>query len=413
METKTFPVNETITEKRFRPVALVAGRNYCSILCMARSLGQAGYPVEVLRITETKPRTRNLMARLKPDACSKYVTKWTELITDRDAERIFTELARLADPSEKKLLVPVDDLVAETADRHLDALKDRYYMANVRGEEGALAALMSKERQKELAEEAGLPLLRSVVLTAEDGVFSLPENVPYPCFLKPNISKDSSKNAMRICRDEEELTAALTELSRGGRVSVLAEEYAKVKTEISILGLCAGGIAIGPGLFFATENGGGEHRGVALMGRMEDPAKLGDLHGKILRFLSGLGYDGLFDVDLIETEDGSIFFLEVNLRYGASGYGVTALGVNLPGMWADHLVFGDPIDTEARLKEYGGEFLSEKILIDEYVKNRVDKDTVDRLMARADIRFIEDEEDPAPYDHFKKFWKVASIRRKL
>ena len=152
METKTFPVNETITERRFRPVALVAGRNYCSILCMARSLGQAGYPVEVLRITETKPRTRNLKARLKPDACSKYVTKWTELITDRNAERIFTELARLADPSEKKLLVPVDDLVAEAADRHLDALKDRYYMANVRGEEGALAALMSKERQKELAD---------------------------------------------------------------------------------------------------------------------------------------------------------------------------------------------------------------------------------------------------------------------
>ena len=63
-----------------KPRVIVAGRNYCSNLTMARSLGEAGYEVEILRIFQVRPRRRNPMKRmLKPDAYSKYIKGYSGL----------------------------------------------------------------------------------------------------------------------------------------------------------------------------------------------------------------------------------------------------------------------------------------------------------------------------------------------
>ena len=132
-----------------------------------------------------------------------------------------------------------------------------------------------------------------------------------------------------------------------------------------------------------------------------------------VKFVGSLGFDGLYDVDFIETVDGKVYFVEVNMRFGGSGYAITASGVNLPGMFADYMLLDKPIDMDCKLEETGKRFVSEKVLIEEYVKNRISMDHVNEIMDDVDIHFIKDDNDPQAYSHFKKFYKVAALLRVL
>lgn len=395
------------------PRVLVSGRNYCSNLTMARSLGKAGYEVEILRIYQVKPKKRNLMKQLKPDAYSDYIKGYYECISRRRSRRIVNRLIKLADPDRKMLLIPADDLVAYIADHYYDVLSEYYLIPNVNETADKICELMSKEVQKNLAIKANLPVINSCVIKAYKGVFEIPESVTYPCFIKPNISKNSSKSRMRKCDSEEELVEALTEFSQKKRIEMLVEDFVDIKKEYSILGVSTRDGVIGPGFFVAEEGGQKEHRGVAVVGRTLPTSEHQELIDSILKFIESLEFNGLYDVDLIETTDGKMYFVELNMRFGASGYAFTECGVNLPGMFADYMLKGKKLDLDCKVEETGKTFVSEKVLIEEYTMNRLSKEKLDEYLKSVDIHFIMNDEDPRAYKHFKKFYPVATIMGKL
>lgn len=396
-----------------KPRVLVAGRNYCSNLCMARSLGEAGYEVEVLRIFQTKPKRKNLMKILKPDAYSKYVKAYYVCVSQRRSRRIVNRLKRLADPERKMLLIPADDLIAYIADDYYEELKEYYLIPNVDDKAGEINRLMSKGVQKELALKAGLPVLNSCVIKSNRGEFEIPGSVTYPCFIKPNISKNSSKSRMRKCDSEGELREILTSFSRKKDIEMLVEDYVEIGKEYSILGISTKNGVIGPGLFVAVEGGQNEHRGVAVTGQMIPYSQMQPLADDIIRFIESLNFDGLYDVDLIETADGKMYFVELNMRFGASGYAVTKCGVNLPGMFADYMISHKPIDMNCKIEDAGRQFVSEKVLIEEYVQGRLPMSKLKSSMKEVDIHFVKVKEDMRPYRHFRKFYLIAAVMRVL
>jgi len=132
----------------------------------------------------------------------------------------------------------------------------------------------------------------------------------------------------------------------------------------------------------------------------------------ITRFLATLNFDGLFDVDLIEDKNGTMYFVELNLRYGASGYAVTECGANLPGMFADYMLLGKPIDMNCSVKEFHKPFISDKIMIEEYVNGFITKEEMKKHFDSVDIHFVYDAVDTKSYRHFKKFYPAASLMRK-
>lgn len=394
-----------------RPRVMVAGRNYCSNLCMAKSLGDAGYEVEVLRIFQKRPKRRNLMKVLKPDAYSKHIKAFYICVTRRRSKRLVKRLIQLADLNNKMLLIPADDLVAAIVDDYYDELKEYYILPNVNDTAGEVNRLMTKEVQKDLALKAGLPVVKSCVIRTENGEFEIPDSVTYPCFIKPNVSKNSSKSRMRKCESEQELRDSLTEFSRKKDIEMLVEDFVDIAREYSILGVSTKEGVVGPGFFVAEEGGQKEHRGVALIGRLLPVSEQQQLIDDILKFIETLKFDGLYDVDLIETADGKMYFVELNMRFGASGYAVAKAGVNLPGMFADYMIEGKPLDLDCKIAEPGKRFVSEKVLIEEYVKGRISMDKVKSSMDEVDIHFIKDAEDPRPYKHFKKFYTIARVMR--
>lgn len=393
------------------PRVMVAGRNWCSNLCMAKSIAAAGYEVEILHVWQKKPGKLNLQRYVKPEKHSDMIKAYYLCNSLRNSVRIVDRLKELAHEGQKMLLVPVDDLVAFAIDEYYDDLKDYYILPNINGQGGEICRLMSKEAQKNLAIEAGLPVAKGTPLKYESGELEIPDTVTYPCFIKPNVSRNSFKTTMMKCESKEELTEVLEERKARG-FDILIEDYIEIKRELSYLGLSTPDGVICPGYFEAVVEGSESHRGVALMGRLLPAEDAEPLMSEVVKFIESLNYTGLFDVDLIEDVNGKVYFVELNLRYGGSGFALTKAGMNLPAMYADYMIKGIKPDPDTRMEKTGQTFANEKVLIDEYVEGIVSLDDIRKTMKEADIHFLKDEDDMRPYRHLlMNFHTAARIRR--
>ncbi len=395
------------------PRVIVSGRNYSSNLCLARAFGKAGYEVEVLRIYKSKPKALSMLKMLKPDAYSQYVKAFHICITRRKTERIITKLLHLADANRKMLLIPADDLVANIVDEHLETLSQFYLLPNINMTPGEINRMMGKDVQKDLAEKAGIPVINSCIIKTEEGLFQIPPSVSYPCFIKPNISKNGLKSKMQKCDTEEELRETITRLSGKKDIEMLVQDYIEIKKEYSILGVSAKNDVLGPGFFGADEGGHNERRGVAVNGTVLSCKMHEKLINDILHFITTLNFEGLFDVDLIESVDGKMYFVELNMRFGGSGYAITESGVNLPGIFADYMIQHKAIKEQTDvIVEPEKTFVSEKMLLEEYTKGFITWKELRTYIKQADIHFIQDDTDTRPYRHFRKFYLPAILFRK-
>lgn len=395
-----------------KPRVMIVGRNYSSNLSMAKSLGEAGYPVEVVRVQQVLARFTNMLYNLKPEAYSKYVKAYYICVTNRNPQILVNRLIKLANKKKKMVIIPTDDLTADVVDVNMDVLKKYYYMPDIDNTPGKISQMMDKGYQKQLAKEYGLPVVNSTVIKTHKGEYTIPDSVTYPCFIKPNMSKNASKSKIRKCNDKNELIATMNEFSIRHDVEMIVEDYIEIAKEYSLLGLSTRDGVIGPGFFVAEEGGQEEHRGVALKGRILDVDDYKELIDKLNGFVETLNYNGLFDIDLIETTSGEMYFVEINMRYGASGYAVTRCGANLPAMFVDYVYYGKPIDKNCRI-EGGKTFVSEKVVIDEYRMDRISWNDVKTAMNSADIYFVKDKDDKKPYRHFKKRYIEARRLRNI
>ena len=236
-------------------------------------------------------------------------------------------------------------------------------------------------------------------------------NLIYPCFIKPNVSMNSTKAKMCRCETKEELHAVLSSYAAREDFQMLVEEFADIRAEYSVLGVSTPDGTVAPGLFRVLEGGHRERKGVAITGQTVPCAQMQAVLDAMVRFIASLEYTGLFDVDLIETADGRVYFIELNFRAGASTHVFTETGVNLPGMFADNLLRGVPIDLHCCVEKTGQRFVSEKVLMEEFARSDISWKKVKEYMAAADVCFIRDEKDPGPYRYFKKFYLVAALMR--
>lgn len=395
-----------------KQTVIVAGSNYSSSLCMARSFGRAGYNVKIYRLFQGKPKLGGLMRYIRPESHSKYVGQYRQYIVE-DSKAFADMLIRDAQQGEKQLFVPVDDLTTSLLDENYDRLKAHYIMPNISDTQGRINELMSKEKQMDCARKCGLDIVNSCCVTAENGVFDIPSTVTYPCFVKPNISRNSSKSYMKKCADFKELQSTLTEFSKDQKIEMIIEDYLEIDSEYSLLGLCIKDKAVAPGFFVVEKGGTDDRRGVTLVGRVADPSPYKEFIDGMLSFVKSLDFEGLFDIDIIKTKDGKMHFIELNLRYGASGYAVTQCGANLPMMLADCLLEGKPVDMDIAMKTTGKTFVSEIVMTNEYIKGSLSMAEVKKLMSENDIYFIKDDEDVNPYRHYKKYFLPATMLKVL
>ena len=398
-------------DQKTAPYVIIIGLNYGSILTMVRDLGSAGFDIKVLRVFKNPPKAINLLGNMDPEARSRYVSDHRTLVLQGDSGRLkaaVLDMIKESDCEGKPLIIPVDDFLVAALDKHYDELSEVCIIPNAGGSL-KICELMDKGLQKRLADEAGLLTARSTMIEVRGEEIIIPEDTPFPCFIKPNVSSLGTKLIMKRYDDREELEETLKARVKG-ELSVLAEEYIDIKCEYSILGATDGEKVIMPGMFRAQLPGHRERKGVAVTGAIQDTSVWKDYLDKAADFVRSTGYVGMFDLDIIEDKAGRVYFAEMNFRAGASVHAFSS-EANIPRAFASSLLEGIPMEDLRVKNDVGKVFVSEKALMEEYVRNDIDKETLIKAVKEADVYFIKDKQDPEPWKYFLKYFRKASLWR--
>ena len=123
------------------------------------------------------------------------------------------------------------------------------------------------------------------------------------------------------------------------------------------------------------------------------------------------GFCGLFDIDFYAS-DGVMYFNELNLRFGGSGYAVTKMGVNLPALFVRTLC-GEDTSGMPRKVSGAGTFVNERMCIDDWSFYYLTEAECRDRIAAADIRFVDDADDPGPQRKLDRYVRQQQLKRVL
>lgn len=241
------------------------------------------------------------------------------------------------------VIYPTGDNEEKALDLRQHALITRFRFPNA-GRQGAVARLMDKHIQTELAEKAGIRILKSQFTNSDDFSFA---KVSYPCMVKPLDSTSGSKGDMRVCGNEDELKKALE--SAQHTKNFIVQQYIKNEADLLFLGISFpdGSVEI-PALV--------RKPGVSPTGEYTHALVTTDVEAwlpekkEVETFVRSLGYTGPFSIEF-GLGKGKNYFFEINLRNdGTSHYPLNA-GVNIPFLFYTS-IRGNNIPTVTSKQEY-------------------------------------------------------------
>lgn len=382
---------------------IVIGHGYSIRLSVIRSVASLGCEVTVIHVGPP----------VKPiDGYSKYVKEVLYFNRQEGTEGLVKLLLeKCAVEGQKPIIFPTSDFSALAIDD--DEIKKHFAVPyiNVRPkvsslkfqvsnhELSSIGYWMDKAHQKKLAFSVGLNTAGSVVAERGREGFQIPDGIKYPCFTKPVSSFGGGKRCQQRCNNPEELEAVLAIADKNDITKVLVEDFINISHEYAVLGYSDGKKVVIPGVIrFLKESK--RHRGVALAGEVLPTAGSEDLIGKFAEFIRQMGFVGVFDIDFLES-DGVFYFDEMNLRIGGSGMAILKAGVNLPAMFVKSMC-GESTDNMPQKVIQPSKFVNEKMALDDFAEGCMSFREYKRLLASADILFIKDEADVAPYKEYEK-----------
>lgn len=376
---------------------IVIGHGYTSRLAIIRSVGMAGYDVDVVVICYGTKKPKD-----KPIDChSKYINKVLYSPSGNEEALVQLLLDTYKNCALKPILVPESDFAVKVTDNHLDQLKKHFYVPNINNKEGAVVAWMDKQKQKEQARAVGLTVAECTRITIADGKYTIPAEVKYPCFPKP---VDGGKKGLGRCDNKEELDKALCRMAAIRDMDVMIEDFLDIDKEYALVGFSNGKDVIIPAILHIEQMAHGGHFGVAKKGWVLPLNGFESLIEKFKQLVLSIGFVGLFDIDFLECQ-GTYYFDEINLRFGGSGYAVTKAGCNLPAMMADY--FSNSKYQIDYLLSAPMAFTNERTCLDDWFYGYTTFDEFRRIVGDGGIHFVRDDEDVAPHQAFKKYvWKM-------
>lgn len=384
---------------------VVLGRNYTSLLGMIRSAGAAGCEVNVIKTV----RERSHMVKT-PEAFSKYVKSYTYAMEPDKEDLIRVIKENFGKQGEKVVLLPTDDFTASAIDALYSQLGGDFLIPHIKDEVGKLTHYMDKTVQKQLAIDSGILVAQGWSIDIIDGAYSFPEDLIYPVFTKPQTSIYGNKTYMRRCNTNDDLKNVLEEISikSNGNCHILVEQYLEIEKEYAILGCCMDEHVVIPGVLEMIKSGHGPHRGVTAQGKVLPYELLQEQLDLVQIMMKKLHFVGLFDIDLIQANN-KIYYAELNLRLGASGYAITYAGANLPQIFVNYIV--DGIAQSSCSIKTDIIFANEKVEIEDYHGGYISWKNYKIDIESADFFLINSQADSNPYKKFKKVVLKQRIKK--
>ena len=389
--------------------AVIIGQGFTGRLGLVRSLAAAGCSSRLIILYPRSRDGKPYEAKNQPDALSKYVTECFYCENYNEEMLLDYLLNKCAESGKKPLIVPDNDFSAAFVDAHRETLSGHFLLPHGKGDADSVEAWMDKSRQKALARAVGLNVAEASVVESGDYGGPLPSAVHYPCFVKPLASLAGGKMWLARCDEEAELRKCMKyAYDRRGNLRMLVEDFKVIETEYATVGFTDGEDVVIPGILQIVQMGKGWHFGVAVQGKVLPPDGWDEILDKFRELVRRTGFKGLFDIDFYRSE-GKIYFCELNLRFGGSGYAFTRLGVNLPQMMLQSFS-GKPWDRDARI-ESSAYYFNERMGRDEWYFGRISWKAYCQIRDASQIRFLQDKNDPVPERAYRR--ETAMLRIKL
>lgn len=384
-----------------RQKVVIIGHSFSSRLSLIRSVAQIGCEITVIVMTSFKRGGKTLHHKKPIDCYSKYVSHVYYCHRKDKEELIRILLEHCTDSQQKVVLFPDSDDTVATIGNYQNRLANLFCFPHICNGSGSIAFWMDKIHQKEAARSVGLHVADGIVISIKDGEYVIPDGVVYPCYTKPLATMNGGKGGMHRCDNETELKNALNEYitTRTRTGNILVEEYKEIDTEYALLGFSDGKEVVIPGmmqlLVISKKN-----KGIALQGKVMPVDGFEEVIDKFKQLGLCIGFVGVFDIDFYKS-DNLIYFCEMNLRFGGSGYAVTKMGCNLPAMMVEYFTGGN---TDTWKKNITGEaiYTNERMCLDDWANGYITLDEYKRHMKSADIRFIQDNDDPQPQKAYQR-----------
>lgn len=308
------------TISTIRNKAIVIGADHYNTLGVIRSLGEKGIPVYLILITQNEGFVDK----------SKYVAQsWSVHSSEKEILEIL--IRNFNNEEFKPVIIPTSDFAVKTIDENLDILKYKYIIPNIKNTQGKITKLMNKKTMNKIAIESGLTVPKSweIFLNTQ---YRLPDNLTFPCIVKPISSLDGKKEDIVVCKNQLTLENYLFKL-RNSYNRMLIQEYVDGEDAImiEIIGcVTLNGNIIIPAIIekvreYPLRTGSTSYAKVVKNSLYVDIKK-------IYSFIKKIGYIGIFDIEM-KYSNGKLYFIEINFRNGAPGYALTNVGVNLPYLW--------------------------------------------------------------------------------
>ena len=257
---------------------------------------------------------------------SKYWAKTWAIKSDDEIVEFL--LNAFQNEKEKPVVIPYSDGAAEEIDLNLDRLKEHFLLPSIGGQQGKIAELMDKQKQVEFAQTYGIPMAKSCVVHLND--IRLPEDMIYPCIVKPVVSAEGEKSDIRKCDTETQTVAYLQELREKGYHRFLVQEYLIYDTEYLMVGSISGQnqcwfnskkIRVWPVV-------GGSSSCL----QVTSENNVQEFFDEVRNAFGQVGYDGIFDVEALRVGE-KIYLNEINWRNSGTIYSVFGSKVYYPVNW--------------------------------------------------------------------------------
>lgn len=258
----------------------------------------------------------------------RYSRYWKKIWTIEDKNKIIEFLLNeFRNEIEKPVIIPWSDTAAKIIDENLNRLKEFFIVPSIRGEQGSIAQLMVKSKQVELANEFGIPMANSCIV--ELPCCNPPEQINYPCIVKPVVSTEGLKADIRMFDNPMETAEYFSKLTDLGYTRILVQDYINYEYEVGFIGSCSSDPAflINKKVRIWPKVGGSNS-----FVQKENDRGVQEMCHSILNVLKHIGYCGMFDVELFCLKD-KVYLNEINWRSSGNSFFCLGSEVHYAVIW--------------------------------------------------------------------------------
>lgn len=310
-------------QKVVRGKALIIGGEHQNTLGVIESLGQKGVSSLVVIIG---PILNGYVLKSKYIECGK--------ICKSDEDAVAAIKFFLSNEQKKIVAIACSDDAANILDKHYYELCQLLVIPTVK-EAGSLIAWTDKDKMTETAKRLGITTPASWLISDA----AIPEDIVYPCVIKPITSVKHGKAGFAKCANKDELQAYLDAKKDGEPVQV--QQFVEKDFEFQFIGcsLNSGEEVIIPGRSHIERTTG--FNNITFLRYGQNDSSFNDTVALSEIFVKETGYSGLFSIEYMRGKDGKDYFLEMNFRNDGNCIAVTSAGTNLPFIWYLYSSGGD------------------------------------------------------------------------